>query len=111
MEKPLSITSRKRFWLWLAAWLAATAAVTLFRFEMLRFTWWFPMGLLFHFASDDFQDLVLTVGWFLYVGLSVYGLTRRDRRSFYLAYAILIVLLALNVTGCHVEMSQMKFGC
>lgn len=109
----VSITPNRKILLWLLAWFAVTALMTGFQsFIMLRFAWWFPMGLAFHLASDKrTQDLVCFLGWLLYLGLSIYGLTRRDRRYFYLAYAILIVLLVLNVTGCHVEMSQIHFGC
>lgn len=115
-DERFSISPGNRILLWLGAWFVVAAATTGFQlmmpFIMPRLAWLFPMGLVFHSPSDEVtQNLICFLGWLLYLGLSIYGLTRRDRRYFYLAYAILIVLLVLNVTGCRVEISQMHFGC
>ena len=78
------------------------------------YQWLFPLGLIIPFAPSlqpmGSHGLILTAGWFLYLGLSVYGLTRQSRTKYFLAYAVLTVLLILNVTGCRILISHFHMG-
>ena len=114
---PKSISVGTRIAFWAAAWLVAAAATLVpssgvyKSYALVYYCWLFPVGLLGLFVPSDWQPpvpavLILSLGWLLYFGLSVYGLTRRERPRYFLVYVILIVLLILNVAGCRVQVSQ-----
>jgi thiol:disulfide interchange protein len=103
--------------LWTAAWgVAAIASVIAMRSPgILMFAWNFPIGLPGLFVSSRWDPahpmLILIAGWLLYLGLTFYGLKRRDRAGYFLAYLILIIILALNVAGCRAVVSHIHIPC
>jgi hypothetical protein len=74
------------------------------------------MGLAAPFGASDWNSALATygtliAGWFGYIALTVYGLKQQQRARYFRIYAILVVLLVLNVCGCRYEMAHMRFGC
>ena len=122
MNKSPFIPVNRRIYFWAAAWLVAAIATTFpppndvatVCLALLMYQWLFPLGLIIPFAPSlqpmGSHGLILTAGWFLYLGLSVYGLTRQSRTKYFLAYAVLTVLLILNVTGCRILISHFHMG-
>ncbi len=113
---PDTISRKWRLVLWIIGWCLAASATVAPAFALLFFCWLFPMGLAAPFGASDWTSSVATygtllVGWGLYAGLSVYGLKQRRRVRYFWAYAILLVLLILNVAGCRYEATHIKIGC
>ena len=86
---------------WVAAWISISPDL-----ETLRAAQLFPLGLFVALHFDLPDNVVFTVGWLLYIGLSTAVTFIRRRWSFILVYSLLIIFLALNVYGCH----HMNFG-
>jgi hypothetical protein len=112
--KPISKTLR--VWLWLIVWVVAAAVMVGPVFAFLIFGWLFPIGLAAPFGAAQWTSPVATygtliVGWFGYIALSIHGLKQQQRGRYLRIYAILIALLALNVSGCRYEIAYMHFGC
>jgi hypothetical protein len=114
--EPKSISKAVRVWLWIIAWGVAAAAIVGPAFAVLIFGWLFPVGLAAPFGAAQWNSPLptygtLIVGWSGYIALSVHGLKQRERARYFRIYAILVVLLALNVSGCRYELAHMHFGC
>jgi hypothetical protein len=113
-----SISRKKKYGLWALAWAGAGVVTTCppslvpFPF-LLFFAWMFPLGLpgLFVAKGADVGPEWLFFGWVLYIGLTVFALRLKSRAGFYFFYAVLIVLLVLNATGCRVQVAHVHLGC
>jgi hypothetical protein len=111
---PIEISFARRCGLWMAAWAGAAVASVIATSSpiILLFAWNFPVGLPGLIDWDPAHpSLFLTLGWVFYIGLTFYALRRRDRGQYFLLYAILLVVLAINVGGCKAEISHIHIGC
>jgi hypothetical protein len=110
---PKEISLRRRVALWIAAWAVAGLVLVIAThnpFIVVLF-YSFPMGLPGLFDSDPrrIPAIILIGGWLLYIGLTFYGVRRRDWRQYFVFYAILLLLLAINVGGCRAQISGVHF--
>jgi hypothetical protein len=102
------IPMRTRIQMWLAAWFVTAVAMIALAFSpaILLYAWTFPLGLAHVFSHRATQGrlglTVLIAGWTFYLLLSIRGLRQSRRVRFYVSYAVLCLLLATNVGGCHV---------
>ena len=104
---------RLRVSLWLVAW-GVAFTVTSFPLcishpgqlpSIVKYAWIFPLGLV-TFVVPARQELIFTsliAGWLFYIALTVFGLLQRRRLRYFIVYAILCLLLILNVIGCNVN--------
>lgn len=110
-----TIPKRERINLWLAAWVVAGLVMILpilssFRKSSLDGIFIailaFPVGLFgfFGIAVGPF------LGWLVYFILTALGLNEKKTNKFGAYYFVLIVLLVINVGGCHYLRSQMGHG-
>ena len=98
-----------------------TPSLTVYGFLCPLFLPLFPLGLLHRagFVPDDlefFSSLVWCVfGWAGYVLLTGLVLLQRRRKRYFIFYALLCLVLAFNVVGCHEVMPRgwlkFKMGC
>ena len=97
----------------MAAWGLAAIATAGTSLGILFWAWLFPVGLLGLFVQPDSElpFFILLAGWLFYFALSIYGLAQRKRSRYFYTYAVLVVLLLLNVAGCHVQMRQLEINC
>ena len=65
--------------------------------EVIRFAHWFPMGCLVFFGPDSF----LRYGYVVYVVIFIYALILRQKPVFITLLVIYIVILCVNIRGCH----------
>ena len=107
MDHPLNIPFRRRFGLLLAAWcVAVMAAATAFPHPSRgKYILLFPYGLIttviaaLGVKSQNAPHIIF--GWLMYIGLTLASLFVGKRLAYFVLYAILCVLLLLNVIGCH----------
>ena len=94
-----------RLLLLLAAWCAAVAATVFTYPPLLKGAAFFPYGLMtvwvWLFGLKPQQAPHFLAGWFLYLVLSVSALVTRRRTLYFVVYALLCLLLAVNAVGCH----------
>src|SRR5437773_10072413 len=120
MEEPREISKSSRVILWFAAWGVALAATPipvsiaipgLFPCFVM-YIWAFPIGTAaFAFPEhwnppDGVVVASLVGGWLFYIALTVVGLYQKRRVRYFTVYAILCLLLILNVVGCNVNMMK-----
>jgi hypothetical protein len=96
--------------LFVLAWMSAFGILTILRGRELWPFWiYFPIGLLSEVSAilgeppgigDQARHAVL-LGWVVYVVLAYPIFLTRTRRTFFVAYAVLCIALAVNVAGCH----------
>jgi hypothetical protein len=118
MNEPRKISPEAKVILWIAAWTIALIVTGLaicrgngeiFGYCVER-AWAFPMGTIAFFlpTNADVPDAVpiclLIGGWTSYIALTVFGLRQSGRSRFFIAYAILCLLLILNAVGCNVNL-------
>jgi hypothetical protein len=107
MDQPPNVSFQRRFWLLLAVWcVALIAAATAFpHASRPGYALLFPYGLITFvisavgMRSQDAPHVIY--GWLLYLALTLIGLLMRKRFAYVLLYAMLCVMLLLNVIGCH----------
>jgi hypothetical protein len=99
-RKPPEISIRKRWLIFLLTWIGALVAACPDPRGIMLVPL-FPLGLAFLLHYEDGGGMVLTLGWATYLVLSIYVMTSRTKKRFYILYGVLLVLLILNVGGCH----------
>ena|SRR5438477_11942651 len=107
MSQPTSVPFRRRLWLVLAVWgLALLAAATAFpHASRAGYVLLFPYGLItivisaLGLKSQHAPHIIF--GWLMYLALTFGSLFVAKRLAYFVLYAILCVLLLLNVIGCH----------
>ena len=52
------------------------------------------------------MDVLLVLGWGIYVGLTLLVFRQRARAICFVLYAVLCALLVLNVVGCHMILRE-----
>jgi hypothetical protein len=112
---PQHISFTKRFCLWTGAW-AAAAVATLVAVgaQNAALAFLFPAGLLIVVPDgvpNDVGLFLFFLTYFLYGALTIVGLCQNRRVRFYFSFGILCALLALNVTGCHMQVNSFHPGC
>jgi hypothetical protein len=113
MNQTANISRRSRIWFWLAAWLIAALAMAIPNPRVLLFAFLFPTGL-FEFVPQGLSILEPPDAgylWFVifclfYVGLSITALLQSRRLWYFVLYAVLCSILALNVVGCHIQINR-----
>jgi len=110
MNQTAYISRRARIWLWLVAWFVAALATSFPDPRVLLFAFLFPTGLV-EFAPEglgileppDSGYLWFFVFCILYIGLTVVAFLHSRRLWYFVLYAVLCAILALNVVGCHIQ--------
>jgi hypothetical protein len=118
MEDIKTVSPKLRFWLCFAAWLVALIAMVIpdprdAPFGIL-FAWMFPLGIFrLIFGPDESTSEAVSVSsqaiggailigsWLFYAFLTFFALSQSRKRRFFFFYAVLCVVLALNVVGCN----------
>jgi len=108
MKVPRPEISRdRRYNLLLGAW----AAVVVLTFPGVLFPTLLPAGL-FRILGIRENDVIghsyLGIGWLVYAALTVGACLSRRRRTYFIIYAILCILLAINVVGCRAFWSDFR---
>ena len=111
MEEPEKISQESRRAFLVAAWLIAGIATVVANLLVaplaILFVWMFPYGLFrLIFRPDQMNHgqldfVAIFGGWFLFGIISVFTYLQSRKVRFLAAYALLCVLLALNVVGCN----------
>ena len=71
----------------------------------------FPLGLLglvIHPEAEIDTEILCSVGWLIYFSLTTFGLKQKRRVYYFVLYAVLCGLLALNVGGCYFALAHIK---
>jgi hypothetical protein len=112
---PQQISFTKRLCLWTGAWAAAAVAMLIMIGPGAVFwAFLFPAGLLIVLPDripNDVSGFLFFLSYFIYGALTIIGLCQNRRVRFYFSFGILCALLALNVTGCHVQVNGFHPGC
>jgi hypothetical protein len=104
-EKSAHISLWRRIGLWLVAWGGAAIACAVPDPFVLLYAGAFPAGILAFLLPNGVWGNettlgLLGLGWVFYAGLTVGGLREKRSSKYFRFYAVLCVLLALNVAGC-----------
>jgi len=104
-EKPPARKKTVFFLTWLAA-LLVTGRFAPFSIVALPF---FPAGLPQAFGRMDQDDKMIAaaLGWILYIVLAFATLTAKRRSTFFGFYAVVVVLLLVNMQGCQKDMDSL----
>jgi hypothetical protein len=105
------ISGCRRLGLMLVAWVIALLATAIPRLLVVVAPVVFPVGLIWvlfptcrswPILNDPLNDPSASyLGWGFYMALSIILILQQKRRRFFAIYALLCVLLLLNVIGCH----------
>jgi len=101
MNSSLAETTKGRAKIVSITWLIALLACNP-RYILVLFA--FPIGLMEHikpFLEENQEVLYLSLGWILYIILSGVLVAIKKEAAFWMIYIIFVVLLILNVQGCH----------
>ena len=123
MNHSPELRRRWKIILWMSPW-TLSAIICAYPYPLplaLFYAWAFPLGLLaFLPHNPNFTTpwwlsiipswLIIVAVWLPYVWLSIRAFKQKGRVGFFLFFAILIVLLALNVAGCRVAQQHLFDG-
>jgi hypothetical protein len=111
MEDIKTISPKSRRWLCFAAWVVAVVAMVIPDPRDaplgILFAWTFPLGIFRLIFSPDerfgeaFGVAILIGGWLFYGYLTILTLSQSRKGRFIIIYAVLCIILALNVVGCN----------
>jgi hypothetical protein len=106
-----SVSLRIRIILYAAAWAAALLAIDV---RLWPLVYMFPAGL-YEFLPPGFVDskwaiTLLVLGWIIYIGHAVFFFRARSRKTFWIWFAVLLLLLLCNVGGCHQMLQGTPYG-
>jgi len=106
-----SVSLRVRIILYAAAWAAALLAIDL---RLWTLVYMFPIGLCAFLPSglgdSKWGISLLVLGWIIYVGHAVFFFRARSRKTFWVWFAVLLLLLLCNVGGCHQMLRGTPYG-
>jgi hypothetical protein len=113
MNQSPEISKRARIKLWVAAWVVAAIATAIPQPSVLLFAFLFPTGLV-EFVPEKLVPLdppdsgyICLFGFYiLYIGLTIIALLQSRRLWYFILYAVLCGILALNVAGCHTQIGR-----
>ena len=95
------VSLRKRVLMFSGAWLVALLS-TCPSPEGIGILPFFPVGLAVLMHLDGAEMGAMVTGWIVYLVFGILILTARRRRRFRALFIAFIILLLLNVAGCHV---------
>jgi len=75
------------------------------------FPQFFPAGLFRIFGvkeTDTIDHSLVAIGWVVYVLLTVAACLVHRKRTYFIIYTILCILLALNIAGCRAFFSDLS---
>ena len=111
MTETSSVSLRVRIILYAAAWAAALLAIDL---RLWTLVYMFPIGLCAFLPSglgdSKWGISLLVLGWIIYVGHAVFFFRARSRKTFWVWFAVLLLLLLCNVGGCHQMLRGTPYG-
>ncbi|MGP1383135.1 MAG: hypothetical protein ACTS2F_06205 [Thainema sp.] len=98
---------KDRFLAYATAWIIALMITAPFAVQLFPF---FPLGLFLVFSQPT--DLPLTglavAGWFTYAIHAAFLFLTSSRTFYFVAYAVLIVMLLTNVVGCRKLLNELS---
>lgn len=111
MTEASSVSLRVRIILYAAAWAAALLAIDV---RLWALVYMFPTGL-FAFIPSGFADAkwgipLLVLGWIIYLGHAVFFFRTRNHKTFWIWFAVLVLLLLCNLGGCHQMLQGTPYG-
>lgn len=106
-----TVSLRTRVILYAAGWAAALLAIDL---RLWALVYMFPTGL-FAFIPTGFAEakwgiFLLVLGWIIYIVHAVLFFRARRRKTIWILYAMLVLLLVCNVGGCHQMLQGTPYG-
>jgi len=106
-----SVSLRVRIILYAAAWAAALLTIDV---RLWALVYMFPSGL-FAFIPSGFVDAkwgipLLVLGWIIYLVHAVFFFRARRRKTIWILYAMLLLLLVCNAVGCHQMLRGTPYG-
>lgn len=106
-----TVSLRTRIILYASGWAAALLAIDL---RLWSLVYMFPMGL-FAFIPPGSADgkwgvPLLVFGWIIYVGHAVFYFRAQRRKTIWILYAMLLLLLVCNAGGCHQMLQGTPYG-
>jgi hypothetical protein len=106
-----AVSLRVRIILYVASWAAALVAIDL---RLWPLAYLFPAGL-FAFLPPGQPDEkwaipLLCLGWAIYIVHAVFFFHARPRKTIWILYAVLLLLFACNVGGCHQMLRGTGYG-
>jgi hypothetical protein len=109
LRADLEPPGKTRFLMFAITWFCALMITAPFAIMALPF---FPLGLfyflqgLFNSSSESVTIGLIVLGWLLYVIDAVFLFRVSKRTFYYIAYAILVVMLLTNAIGCHAMLGR-----
>lgn len=106
-----TVSLRARIILYAATWCAALLAIDL---RLWALVYLFPAGL-FAFLppgqpDEKWANPLLCFGWAIYIVHAVFFFRTRQRKTVWILFAVLVVLLVCNVGGCHQMLQGTPYG-
>ena len=101
------IARKRRYSLLAVAW----AAVAVLTFPGILFPTLFPAGLFRVFGvreNDVIGHRYLAIGWLMYAGITMAACLSSRKRTYFIIYSILCLLLIINTVGCRVFWSDFR---
>lgn len=106
-----TVSLRTRVMVYAASWAAVLLAIDL---RLWALVYMFPTGLFAFFppgTADEGRAVpLLVLGWVIYIGHAVFFFRARRRKTIWIAYAVLLVLLVFNAGGCHQMLRGTGYG-
>lgn len=101
-QEPGAMPRRERLFWFFGLWLAALI-ITAPDPRAIILVWAFPagLGILFGSPGGGTDMLIIMLGWCVYFILGLITLSAETRQTFFRLWTSLLVLLLLNVAGCH----------
>jgi hypothetical protein len=121
MDKPSHIPYREKFNLLLIAWGLAFVAMLVLESCFFKFSdvlllvpcfWVFPGGLITELFGLQQGNgwFGLGASWFAYFIVMIAALFANKRLGYYVLYAMLCLMLVLNIIGCHKDVINFSEG-
>lgn len=106
-----TVSLRTRVLLYASGWAAALLAIDL---RLWSLVYMFPMGLFAFFppgtADEKWAVPLLVLGWVIYVVHAVFYFRAQRRKTIWIWYAVLLLLLVCNAGGCHQMLQGTPYG-
>lgn len=105
-----TVSIRTRIVLYAATWAAALLAIDL---RLWALVYMFPAGLFVLIPSEFVEGRaipLLVLGWVIYVVHAVFYFRARRRKTIWILYAVLLLLLLSNVGGCYRMLQGTGYG-